>query len=350
MVKRKIGRSGLEVCPIGMGCWSYGGGEYWGAQSQDDVNEVVHMALDLGINLFDTAEAYNGGGSEASLGIALKGERDRAVICSKVSPSNTAPDVLRGHCEASLQRLGTDYIDIYMLHWPINSLSIQHFSDDQNLIQNPPSVQQAFDTLMALKKEGKIRTIGVSNFGTGQLREALGTGAEVVVNEVAYNILSRAIEAEIIPFCMEHSISVIGSMTLMQGILTGRYSAAGEVPPHQAHSRHFSNDRGMGLSRHFEAGCEEEMFAVVRGLQKLAAGLHCSMAALSVAWTLSKPGIACMLLGSRNRKELLDNLSAAEIELDDSTIREIDQLSLPVLQKLGNTPDYYENREKARSW
>jgi len=350
MGKRRLGSSGIDAHPIGMGCWPYGGGEYWGEQSQGDVNEIVHMALDMGLNFFDTAESYNGGKSELSLGMALKGKRDKAIVCSKVSPGNTEPRRLREHCEGSLKRLGMDYLDIYMLHWPINGLAIRHFSDDRNLIQNPPSVHQAFDTLMSLQKEGKIRHIGVSNFGPEQLREALGTGAEIVAAEMVYNVLSRAIEAEIVPFCAQSGIAIIGSMTLMQGVLAGTYAKAEEVPPYQAHSRHFANCRGKGASRHDEAGCEAEVFEALARLGKLAADSHCGMAALAIAWALSKPGVACALLGSRNKRELLDNVSAAEIKLDEAVVSEIDAISLPVLEKLGNNPDYYENRQRSRSW
>ena len=102
MQRRRLGKTDIHVSPIGMGCWSYGGGDYWGEQSQRDVDYVVSMALDLGINLFDTAEMYNDGASEESLGKALKGKRSRAVICSKVSPSNAYANTLERHCEASL--------------------------------------------------------------------------------------------------------------------------------------------------------------------------------------------------------------------------------------------------------
>ena len=340
----------MDLPPIGMGCWSYGGGEYWGKQNQHDVNDMVHLALDLGVNFFDTAEAYNDGKSETSLAAALKGKRDRAIVCSKVSPCHTQPRQLREHCEGSLKRLGMDYLDLYMIHWPINGLSIRHFTQDRRLIQNPPSVHQAFDTLMSLKKEGKIRAVGVSNFGPKQLREALDTGAEVSVNETAYNILSRAIEAEIIPFCLKNNIAIIGSMTLMQGVLAGTYLKAEDIPPHQAHSRHFAHHRGGEHSRHEEDGCEAEVFKALEQLRALAEDQRCSMAALAIAWVLSKPGIHCALLGSRNKQELLNNISAVQINPDASIIAAIDDLSLPVLRLLGNNPDYYENGSRPRSW
>lgn len=156
MKRHIIGTSGIEVSALGVGCWSYGGGSYWGTQAQQDVNDVVGLALDKGINYFDTAEVYNDGDSERSLGIALKGRRHEAVIGSKVSTSNVKPEVLRKHCEDSLRRLQTDYIDIYMLHWPINPKAIEHFSNDSDLIINPPSVEETFATLMNLKKKEKF--------------------------------------------------------------------------------------------------------------------------------------------------------------------------------------------------
>lgn len=350
MKKRQIGSSDIFVHPIGMGCWAYGSGDYWGEQNQEDVNEIVHMALDKGINMFDTAEAYNNGSSEISLGLALKGRRHEAIVCSKVSPSNARPEILRKHCEDSLKRLGTDFLDIYMLHWPIHPLSLKHFTDDEDLIKNPPSVLETFDTLGNLKKEGKIRYIGVSNFGPKQMRETLITSAEIIVNEMAYNILSRGIEAEIVPFCLENNISIVGSMALQQGLLAGIYKNVENVPSHQAHSRHFNNDRGKGTSRHYEKGCETEVFEALKQIRALAKELNYSMAALSIAWVLSKQSVASTLVGSRNKNELLDNLASSEIVLDPGVISEIDRISLPVLQKLGNNPDYYESSQNSRIW
>ena len=129
---RNCGSSDLKLSALGVGCWSFGGGEYWGDQDQQDADRVVKRACELGINYFDTAEMYNDGRSEQSLGRAIRGlPRDRIIIGTKVSPSNAAPDVLRASCEASLKRLGTDTIDLYMIHWPIHPHSIQHFTDDE---------------------------------------------------------------------------------------------------------------------------------------------------------------------------------------------------------------------------
>ena len=348
MKKRKLGMSDLEVAPIGMGCWAYGGGEYWGEQSQRDVNEVVSRALDLGINLFDTAEMYNNGASEESLGLALKGRRHEAVICYKISPSNAYAKTIRKHCEASLKRLGTDYLDVYMLHWPINEISVKHFTDDPDIIASPPTVQEAFGALMDLQREGKIRYIGISNFGVKQMDEARATGAQIVVNELPYNILSRAIEKDIVPYCIKHGIGIIASMALQQGLLAGIYNSPDDVPPYQAHSRHFKHERGAGTSRHGGEGAEEEVFQTVRALQEIAHDLGVHIAQLSIAWILAKPGIRCALVGSRNIKELESNVKAGMLELDNEIIGRIDRISEPILMKLGYNPDYYESPENSR--
>jgi aryl-alcohol dehydrogenase-like predicted oxidoreductase len=346
MKKVKLGKSDIEVSAMTVGCWPFGGGEYWGEQSQKDVDNVVHAALDLSVNTFDTAEMYNNGESERSLGIALKGHRDKAVVISKIGPSNCHH--VRKHCVESLQRLGMDYLDVYMLHWPINKLAVEHFTSDKSIIAAPPTIEEAYAQLDELKKEGLIRSIGMSNFGRTQMEEVVRTGVQIDVNEMSYNIVSRAIEAEIAPYCLENSISVIGSMGLQQGLLAGIYKTPDDVPKHQAHSRHYPDFRGGGTSRHGEAGAEKELFEVVDQLRKIADDLHVHIAQLSIAWILKKPFMASTLIGSRNNSELKMNVEACTLEISDETEALIDKISQPVLDILGNNPDYYEHSSKSR--
>ena len=343
-----LGKSDLKVSAMTLGCWPFGGGDYWGEQSQQDVNNVVAAALDMGVNTFDTAEIYNNGESERSLGKALKGHRDKAVVISKISPSNCRD--VRKHCIESLQRLGMDYLDVYMIHWPINTVSVAHFTSNEHIIESPPTIEDTCRQLNALKKEGLIRSIGISNFGRIQMEEVAATGVQIDVNELTYNIVSRAIEAEIAPYCMEHNISIIGSMGLQQGLLAGIYHTPGDVPKHQAHSRHFAQHRGKETSRHHEEGAEQEIFEVIDQLRTIAGGLNTHIAQLSIAWILKKPFIASTLIGSRNVDELQMNMDACRLSIPDEIEALIDQISLPVLQKLGNSPDYYENRSKSRSY
>lgn len=347
MEKRTLGSSELRVGRLGMGCWQYGGGVYWGAQSQKDVQEVVHQALDLGVNYFDTAEVYNDGESERSLGEALKGRRHEAIIGSKVSTAHTRAQVLRERCEGSLKRLQTDYIDLYMLHWPMNPLSVKHYTDDPELIQHPPDVQEVFDTLQQLQREGKIRYIGISNHGIAQMKEVQATGVPVVANELAYNLFSRAIEESILPYCMQHEIGVIGYMPLMQGLLSGKYTSLSEMKPLHTRTRHFHHSRGEG-SRHGEEGAEAEMTAALQELRTLAGGLGVSVLTLALAWTTANPAIATTIVGSRTKEQLVSNYKAASYELTPDVIAQLHAITQPVLDKLGSNPDYYENRNNSR--
>jgi myo-inositol catabolism protein IolS len=330
MEKRKCGKSDIQISVLGIGCWSYGGGDYWGPQTQSDVDAVVHKALDLGINYFDSAEAYNEGRSEESLGKALKGRRGEAVIGTKISPSNTQPSVLRNHCEASLRRLQTDYIDIYMVHWPITRYS----------------VEDAFATLMELQSEGKVRSIGVSNFGVQQLTQAISTGARIDVNQLCYNLLSRAIEVEILPLCRKHDIGIFGYMPLLQGLLAGKYSTADEVPSMRSRTRHFRGDRPE--SRHGEAGAEDETFKAVAGIREIAEEMDIPMEQLALAWAMARPGITSILVGTRNISQLQDNFEAASVSLSFETIKRLDDLTEPLLEILGSNPDYYLGGENKR--
>ena len=346
MKKSKLGNADLSLSAMTVGCWPFGGGDYWGHQSQQDVNNVVATALEMGVNTFDTAEVYNNGESERSLGIALAGRRKEAVVISKINPSNCR--YVRKHCIESLQRLGMDYLDVYMFHWPINALAVQHFTSDETIIDSPPTVEEACAQMAELKKEGLIRSIGMSNFGRKQMEEVVSTGVQVDVNELTYNIVSRAIEVEIAPYCMARNIGIVGSMGLMQGLLAGIFKTAGDVPKYQAHSRHFAHFRGAGTSRHNENGCEKELFEVVNHLRRIAADLNIHMAQLAIAWILKKPFMVSTLIGSRNIDELRMNVEACNMEITDEVETLIDEISLPILKRLGNSPDYYENRLKSR--
>ena len=330
MEKRRCGKSEIELSVLGLGCMSFGGGSYWGSQNQEDVNEVVQAALDYGINYFDTAEMYNDGRSEESLGQALQGFREKAVIGTKVNLENTPPEVLRAHCEMSLRRLRTDWIDLYMIHWPI---PIQ-------------LVEGAFNTLEALIKEGKIRAIGVSNFGFHQLKEAQLTGVEVVSDQLCYSLLARAIESEILPYCLQEEVGVIGYMPLMQGLLTGRYRCPEEMRPSLTRTRHFSSSRAG--TRHGEAGAEQETFATIEAIKEFATSEGIPMESLALAWVIARPGITCALVGSRNLRQLLVNIKGASLSLSSDVLNRLDELTDGLFKKLGTNLDYWNSNENSR--
>lgn len=340
---RRCGKSGLELPLLGVGCWPFGGGEYWGEQSQDDVNDVVSLALDSGCDYFNTAEAYNQGASEASLGIALKGRRPRAIIGTTISPSNCHPATMKSHCEASLKRLQTDYIDIYMIHWPIHPHSVGHFTNDVNIINNPPSVEDAMDTLMRLRAEGKIRHIGLSNHGIKRFREALGFCPDIALNELPYCLLTRGIENEILPYCERNGIGVVVYMPLMQGILTDRYPTLTDVPKRLRRTRHFSA-KNNELIRHGADGSEEQTARTLSEIRRIARASGMLTAELALRWVISRKEITCALVGSRSTQEFTANLKSLNAgPLPPDIIDELNSVTKPLMDELGTGFDYYES-------
>ena len=332
MQTRALGAAGLRVSVLGLGCWPLGGGPGWGEQDERDSIATIHAALDHGVTLFDTAEAYNDGRSEEIVGQALRGRRDRAIIATKVSPSSAEDGAsLRAHCEASLRRLQTDTIDLYQMHWPVGD----------------GAVERAFGVLQALQAEGKVRAIGVSNHGVEQLRGVLATGTAIASNQLCYNLLSRAVEMEILPLCRQQGIGVITYMALMQGLLAGRYAAADEVPPFRARTRHFGSQR-PGV-RHGEAGAEAETFAALGRVRRMAGELGLPMGHLATAWVAAQPGVSCVLVGARTAAQVTENLAAADIVLSPESIGQLDEATEALRLALGPNADYWQSGEQRRT-
>ena len=332
METRTLNPSGIQLPILGLGCWSFGGqeGDYWGPHDDRDAAEVVAMAFDHGANYFDTAEGYNDGRSEAALGRALAGRRNEAIIGTKISPDNTAPATLRQHCEASLRRLETDTIDIYMVHWPITDYP----------------VADAFATLADLRAEGKIRAIGVSNFGPTQLQEAIATGVPLEVNQLGYSLLDRAIEFEILPACQRYGIGVAAYMPLMQGLLTGRWRSADEIPQVRRRTRHFSSDRPG--ARHGEPGAEAEVFAALRDIAQIAETQGVPMPDLALAWVAAQPGVTTVIVGTRTPAQLRESLRGIGRTLSPEISAELGRLTESVKVKLGANADLWRSGADTR--
>jgi aryl-alcohol dehydrogenase-like predicted oxidoreductase len=347
MELRECGRSGLKLPVLGLGCWEFGGGEYWGDRhEQSAVDAVVRRAFELGVTYFDTAEVYNDGRSEASLGEALRSlPRDRVVIGTKVSPAHVQPDVLPRRCEASLRRLRTDYLDLYMVHWPITPRSIRHFDDRLEVC---PSVDDAFATLLRLREQGKVRRVGVSNFGRTRLDEALRHCPGLAANELPYNLLSRAIEWDALAACRELGVGVIGYMALLQGVLTDLYPTLDDVPAWQRRTRHF-DARRTAAARHGLAGEEEAMRQALTDLRSFCRETGRTLAELALGWAAAKPGMTCTLVGSRSVEKLEANVRAVERPLPTEIVARLNAITDPLKQRLGPSFDYYESPENDRT-
>lgn len=343
MEYRKIGDSELRLSLFGLGCWAFGGGDYWGSDhDQSAVNDVVHHAVDLGVNYFDSAEVYNEGRSESSLGMAIKGiTRDKLIIGTKISPSNCFPGKVSEYCEESLKRLDTDYVDIYMIHWPIHPHSIRHFTQDQDIINKQPALSDTLDELLKLKQEGKIRNIGVSNHNAKRL-DSFPSNVGIAVNELPYNLLCRAPEYEILPYCKRKGIGVIGYMSLLQGILAGIYPDIDSIPPMMRRTRHFDS-RKNELSRHGEHGAEIETNMALEGIREIAAESGISMPDLAIKWAVANSAISSSLVGVRAVTRLEANIKAINEPLDDQIISKLNKVTEGLKKKLGNLHDYYES-------
>ena len=306
---------------MGIGCWSYGGGDYWGDQAQSDVDAVTNAALDAGINFFDTAVGYNEGRSEQALGIALKHRRQEALIGTKTGDIN--PATLSKQVESSLQRLQTDYIDLYMIHWPDPKYP----------------VDEVFETLIRLKTEGKIRAVGVCNYGHKQLSEGLSYGIPIETNQLCYNLLSRAIELEILPLCQQHKIGILAYMPLLQGILADRFKSVEEIPPQQSRFRHFRPDCEM--SKHGETGAEVEFWKTLEEIRQICREENQPMSQLAIAWVMAKSAVSCVLVGTRNTTELAKNLEAVNYIMTPKLEARLDSVTTPLLKEMGGNADYF---------
>jgi len=326
---RKLGKSELNVSVLAFGAWQIGDSAYWGADAHPDEATAVHAAVDAGITLFDTAEMYGAGQSEEALGRALGPRREQVLIASKVSPQNCQPDLLRQSCETSLRRLGTDRIDLYQVHWPCRDVLFR----------------ETYEALAQLRQEGKIREIGVSNFGAADLADWLDIG-DCISDQLGYNLLFRAVEHEILPACKRSGVGVLTYMPLLQGLLTHRWKTIDEIPPLRRRTRHFSSERSG--TRHGEAGCEELLLQTLDELDTIAKGLGHSLADLALAWLMAQPAVASVIIGARNPAQLQRNIAAVDLELDAATLSHLDAITAPLKQHFGNNADMWQGIEENR--
>ncbi|EON78298.1 Oxidoreductase, aldo/keto reductase family [Lunatimonas lonarensis] len=320
----RLPHSDFEISRIIFGCWAIVGGFNWGPQDERDSIEALKAAYDSGISTFDTAEAYGGGQSENLLAKALKGERHRIVIASKVGPQDFAYADLIQACERGLKNLQTDYIDLYQLHWPNPAIPLD----------------ETLGALQVLKDQGKIRAYGVSNFGVKSLTTCAESAGAISSNQMAYNLLFRAIEYEILPKCIESDIPVLCYSPIMQGLLTGKFSDWEQVPDDRARTRHFSSKRPQ--SRHQEEGCEGLTFETIAAIRRLSTDNGMDMGSLSLAWLLRQPGVGGVIVGGRNAEQARRNTLAYEVSNNRGLFEELSGLTEELKEKLGSNADLWQ--------
>jgi len=324
MEYRKLGRTDIEVSTVCLGCWALIGDETWGPQDRRQSTEAIHAALDAGVNLFDTAPGYGHGESEELLGSALAGVRKDVLLATKVSGSQVAAEKLTRSCETSLRLLKTDVIDLLQVHWP-----------------NPAvPVAETLGALQRLQEAGKVRAVGVSNFGAGYLQELLAVG-RAETNQLCYSLLWRAIEHEVQPLCVENDIGILCYSPLCQGLLTGKFASADDVPSGRARTRLFSKDRPE--ARHHENGCEAEVFRALAAVRHVAAEARQPMGHVALAWLLAQPGVTSVIAGARNAEQARDNARAADVRLTADAIAELSHATKGIKQAIGPNADMWQS-------
>lgn len=329
MQYRPLGKSGLRVSAVAMGCWAIAGQSVWGSQDEHEALAAIGASLDAGVTLFDTAEGY--GESERLLARGLGTRRDEALIASKVSAENLAPDKIRASCENSLRALQTEQVDLYQMHWPPRDTAL----DD------------AVSTLRDLQAEGKIRIWGVSNFGSGDLDDLATVGnSGCASNQVIYNLLTRAIEFDVLPRCEKAGIGILAYSPLAQGLLTGKFASADDVPPGRARTRHFRGNRPQ--ARHGEAGHEAETFAAIAEVKRLCADANLDMGDVSLAWCLTQ-GATSVIAGARNAEQARTNARAADVVLPPELVSALNRATDALKSALGPNLDLWDGAANARS-
>lgn len=359
MELRTCGTTGLKLSALGLGCWQFGGGDYWGESEQGNVTNIVHKAVDLGVNYFDTAEMYNEGRSEEFLGKALKDvPRDKVVVGSKIWPTNMRPQTLREHCEASLKRLNMDYMDIYMIHWPLNPRTYSLFADtsktgvgggdEQSQSLEVPVLEDAVAILVQLQQEGKIRYLGLSNYGVERLKEIQQIGGTYAVNQLIYNLVTRAAEIEILPYCEQKGVGVIAYMVLMQGLLTDKYTTLDGLQDWYTRTRHFDSTRNP-KSRHGGPGAEAELVQALQEIRVIAKECGYTTADIALKWAVAAQGLTCALVGTQNLHRLENNVKILEPPLSQELIDRLNRMSQPLKEKLGPGLDIFDSLEHDRT-
>lgn len=326
MEYRRLGQTDMIVSAVCMGGWSVSTKDFfWDGQIREDSIEALHAALEAGINFFDTAPAYGDGDSEEILGEALGPHRKEVILATKIGAQDLVdPGSIRRCCETSLRRLKTDYIDLYQVHWPNVELPLEPI----------------YEALWRLKAAGMVRAIGVSNFGVSCLSELLEIG-HAESNQLPYSLLWRAVEHQIAPMCVANGIGIICYSPLCQGILTGKFASADDVPEKRARTRLFSGDRP--LSRHGERGCEAEAFAALGAIRKIAAAIGQPMSLVAMAWLLHQAGVTSVVAGARNASQASENARAAELKLSDDVLQRLSAVTDEVKRLVGRNADAWDH-------
>jgi aryl-alcohol dehydrogenase-like predicted oxidoreductase len=328
MENRPFGRTGLDVSAIGFGCWEIGGG--YGDIEEQEFVRAISRSLDLGVNCFDTAEGYGMGASERSLGEALGKRRDEAIIVSKFGMAyrdmpnmrDSSRERVMVSIDKTLKNLGTDYLDVYLVHWP-----------DRNT-----PFEETMSALDDVVRDGKVRFVGLSNFKLDEI-EACMAVRRVDVVQYGWNLFDRRMHREILPYCAEQGIGFMAYGGLSYGLLTGTFTE-----DHDFGSTDWRARQGnMGAIKVFAALFGPEKFKdnvrAVNDLKEVAARYGKSIAQFALRWATSNPAVSTALVGCRNVAEVEDNVGAVGWTISDADLADVDAIF--ARHGIDTTPDYW---------
>jgi aryl-alcohol dehydrogenase-like predicted oxidoreductase len=305
MQKKEIGKSGIMVTPITLGTWAMGG-DFWGVTDDQLCVDALRAGLDAGINIIDTAPVYGAGHAEELVGKAIKGiNREDVVIATKFGVGGLGPkgaergndaskEAMLFELDRSLKLMGTDYIDLYQVHWP-----------------DPDTpIEETMEALNEVKKAGKIRAIGVSNFDIPLLEAAMKV-SQIDSVQPQYSLLAREIEKEYLPYCIKNDIGVLSYGSLGAGMLTGKY----KEPPKEDKTEH----RTM-----FYPFYQEPLFSkalkLIERLETIAEKNGKTVGQVALNWVISQPGMTTALVGCKNPEQAIQNAQAASWTLDQGDL------------------------------
>lgn len=314
MKKIKLGKSGMEITKMGLGTWAIGGGPAWGGDKDlQQCIDTIAACPELGINLVDTAPGYNFGQSERILGQALaKMDREKIHVITKCGIvwtregslfnkvgdtqlyKNLSKESILEEIDLSLERLGTDYVDVYMTHWQ----SVEPFFTP---------IGETMEVLNRLKEEGKIRAIGAANVTPEHIQEYLKYG-DLDIVQAKYSVLDRQTEEEILPICKAHGIVLQAYSPLEQGLLSGTYTK--DYKPQGAQCN----------KKWFQAGNMEKVIDMLDSWKSLCDKYQCTIPSLALAWVLAQGEGITILSGACAEKEIRENVKAAELELEKEDV------------------------------
>jgi len=314
MELRLLGTSDIKVSPIIMGTWQTGKAMWVGIDDKESIT-AIRAAYDAGITTFDTAEVYGNGHSEKIVGNALQDMRDRVVIATKVFSNHLKYKQVINSCHRSLKNLNTDYIDLYQIHWPPGSFG-----------SKPVPLEETMSAMTHLKAQGKILSIGVSNFSLSQLKEAV-TYEKIDSLQPPYSLFWRKVETDALPYCLKNNITLLAYSSLSQGLLTGKFG-----PDHK-----FAKGDHRSSNKLFQPEHYKRVQNALDKLRPIAYDKNITLGQLALAWVISRPGI-CAIAGARDAEQATQNAAAATVHLSDQELTAISDIGKIVTDQLDDDP------------